>query len=368
LAPLTGEERKPLREVCRAGRDAVDAGITRLELSLLSAWGGGQESTSWAGAPLGAVRLPALRHLNLYQYSGWAQHGAAHMRGAARLVAAHAASLRTLRLYFCITPQSEYHHELAALEGGLLESVLLAAPLSALERLDLGVYLYCTPADEARCMAALRPLERLSLPLLTRLSLSADGATGQGVRWLEGTHLPALRHLEVDDYSDRRPVKDCVAAITALRWSALEALALGGFASESGGMPALSAVLAPTLRRLTVGTWSFGTEGCAEEWPQLRSLEVVYGRMLAEQLGPVRLPRLERLAVRRGDSLRGFAARRAALPALCVVERKRCFCGNNDCVVVGGNHSKTVELLAELRAAWPGLEVRRFKEDDWTQA
>jgi hypothetical protein len=36
LALLTGEERKPLREACRAGRDAVDAGITRLELRQLS--------------------------------------------------------------------------------------------------------------------------------------------------------------------------------------------------------------------------------------------------------------------------------------------------------------------------------------------
>jgi hypothetical protein len=36
LALLTGEERKPLRAVCRAGRDAVDAGITRLELNEMS--------------------------------------------------------------------------------------------------------------------------------------------------------------------------------------------------------------------------------------------------------------------------------------------------------------------------------------------
>jgi hypothetical protein len=27
-----------------------------------------------------------------------------------------------------------------------------------------------------------------------------------------------------------------------------------------------------------------------------------------------------------------------------------------------------VALLAELRAAWPGLELRLWQEDDWTQA
>jgi hypothetical protein len=133
LALLTGEERTPLRAACRAGRDAVDAGITRLKLMQLSDLGSGQGAAPWAGVPLGAVRLPALRHLNLDNFStsdlGWAQHGAIHMRGAARLVAAHAVSLRTLRLMFWITPQSESRSELAALEVGFLASVLLPAPL-----------------------------------------------------------------------------------------------------------------------------------------------------------------------------------------------------------------------------------------------
>jgi hypothetical protein len=46
LALLTGEERKPVRAACRAGRGAVDAGISRLELKDLSDWGGGQGATS----------------------------------------------------------------------------------------------------------------------------------------------------------------------------------------------------------------------------------------------------------------------------------------------------------------------------------
>jgi hypothetical protein len=369
LALLTGEERKPVRAACRAGRDAVDAGITRLELNELSHWGGGQGATSWAGVPLDAVRLPALRHLKLdcddYP-SDWAQHGAAHMRGAARLVAVHAASLRTLRLMFWITPQSEPHRELAALEGGFLESVLLAAPLPALRRLDLRVEF--AAADEARCLDALHCLARLSLPRLAHLSLWAGAATGQGVRWLEGAHLPALRHLAVEEYGASRPERPCVAALAAPRWSVLEALELF-LDSGSGGMAALSATLAPTLRRLVVDEWSFGTEGCAEEWPQLRSLEVAYAEgILAEELGPVRLPRLERLGVYNGGSLRGFAARRAALPALRVVELELCFCGETHCKVTGCTAFETVALLAELRAAWPGLELRRWQPDDWTQA
>jgi hypothetical protein len=107
LALLTGEERKPLRAACQAGRDAVDAGITRLKLRDLSSWGGCQGAAPWAGASLEALRLPALRHLDMHVEGydlGWEQHGAAHMRGAARLVEAHAASLRTLRLSFWITP------------------------------------------------------------------------------------------------------------------------------------------------------------------------------------------------------------------------------------------------------------------------
>ena len=374
LALLTGEERKPLREACRAGRDAVDAGITRLGLETLRVWGDGQAPAPWTGVPLDAIRLPALRHLDLdldsgYSYSSWNHRGAAHMRGAARLVAAHAASLRTLRLRFCTTSQPESHRELSALEVGFLESVLLATPLPALRRLDL--FVYSTPNDDARCLEALRCLARLSLPRLTRLSLSAWAATGQGVRWLEGAHLPALRHLGVIDYSASTGEQPCVAALAAPRWSALEALEL--FVRTRGdGMAALSTALAPTLRRLSMNWWPFGTEGCAEEWHQLRSLELAASDTLAERLGSVRLPRLERLAVRGGDSaavfLDGFASLRASIPALQVVELDLCFSGNYGCPVVGCTDPETVELLAELRAAWPGLEVRRFEEDDWTQA
>ena len=64
----------------------------------------------------------------------------------------------------------------------------------------------------------------------------------------------------------------------------------------------------------------------------------------------------------------GFAARHPALPALGVVELSWCCCGNSDCPVVGCTHAKSVELLAELRAAWPGLDLRRFEKDEWTQA
>jgi hypothetical protein len=288
------------------------------------------------------------------------------MRGAARLVAAHAASLRTLRLSFGITSQPQLHPELAALEGGFLESVLLAAPLPALQHLDVQVDF--AAATEARRLDALRPLARLSLPRLAGLTLYATAATGQALRLLEGAHLPALRHLGVLDYSGSRPEHSCAAALAAPRWSALEALNLFVYSSE-GVMAALSAALAPTLRRLGVYQWRFGTEGCAEEWPQLSSLEMIGGPILAEQLGPVRMPRLERLAVGGGDSLRGLPARRAALPALRVVELHRCGCSNDGCPVVGCTHPRTVELLAELRAAWPGLEVRGWTGwVHWTQA
>jgi hypothetical protein len=365
LALLTGKGRKPVRAACRAGRDAVDAGITRLQLKELSNWGGGQGAAPWTGLPLEAVRLPALRHLDLYwSSSGWEQHGAAHMRGAARLLAAHAHPLRTLRLRFWIRSHPEIHPELSALEVGFLESVLLAAPLPALRRLDLDVY--WDGVDEARCLDALRPLARLSLPRLTRLTLWAGAVTGQGVRWLEGAHLPALRHLRVADYNASRPEHSCAAALAAPRWSALEALELCEHPPR-GDVAALSAALAPTLRRLVVDRWPFGTEGCAEEWPQLRSLKMIGGPILAEELDPVRLPRLERLAAYWGDSLRGLPARRAALPELRVVELRWCCCDTNDCPVVGCIHPQIVELLAELRAAWPGLELRRQEDDDWTR-
>jgi hypothetical protein len=367
LALLTGEERKPLRAACRAGRDAVDAGITRLEMGHLSNWEGGQGAEPWSGVPLGAVRLPALRHLNVDSGgddSDWEQHGAAHMRGAARLVAAHAASLRTLCLRFWIISHPESHLELAALEVGFLESVLLAAPLPALQRLELLVS--CSRDEEARWMEALRPLARLSLPRLTRLSIWAGAATGQGVRWLEGAHLPALRHLAVADYSNSGPDHPCVAALAAPRWSSLEALELH-FDVSGSSSAALSAALAPTLRRLVVRSWPFGTEGCAEEWPQLRSLELEASGTPAEQLGPVRLPRLERLAVFEEDSvsafLEGFAALRRNLPALRALELRPCVCDNNDCPIVGCTDPRTVALLAELRAAWPGLELRRWREE-----
>jgi hypothetical protein len=372
LALLTGEERKPPRAVSWAGRDAVDAGITRLKLTDLSGWGGGQGSAPWGGAPFEAVRLPALRHLNLYLPPfGWATHGAAYMRAVARLVAAHAPALRTLRLSFRVTSQPKSHHELAmaALEVGFLESVLLAAPLPVLRRLNLNVEF--AAAHEARCLEALRPLARLSLPRLARLSLWAGRAAGQGVRWLEGAHLPALRHLGVIDLSAFRPDHPCVVALSAPRWSALEALELSVLTC-GGSMEAFSAALAPTLRRLEVCGWPFGREGCAEEWPQLRSLEIWTRGTLAQDLGPVRLPRLERLAAFRVGSaagfLEGFAALRPSIPTLRVVELKACICSNEACEVVGCTDPETLKLLVELRAAWPGLELRRWRLDDWTQA
>jgi hypothetical protein len=48
------------------------------------------------------------------------------------------------------------------------------------------------------------------------------------------------------------------------RWSALEALELS-LVTFRGGLAALSAALAPTLRRLAVFSWRFGTQGCAED-------------------------------------------------------------------------------------------------------
>ena len=150
------------------------------------------------------------------------------------------------------------------MEVGFLESVLLAAPLPALQRLDLGVTV--APVNEARCLEALQTLARLSLPRLARLSLKAGAATGQGVRWLEGAHLPALRHLAVYELGAPRPENSCAAALTAPCWSTLEALELNIFIPR-GDLAALSAALGPTLRRLVVGEWPFGGEGCAEEWP-----------------------------------------------------------------------------------------------------
>ena len=140
--------------------------------------------------------------------------------------------------------------------------------------------------------------------------------------------------------------------------------------SNSGGMAALSAALAPTLRRLAVGPWPFGTEGCAEEWPQLCSLED-WGA-LAHDLGPVHLPRLERMAVFREGYApafpEGFDALGPSIPALRALELGRCVCGDGDCEIVGCAAPETVEVLAELRAAWPGLELRRFEKHDRTQA
>jgi hypothetical protein len=95
-------------------------------------------------------------------------------------------------------------------------------------------------------------------------------------------------------------------------------------------MAALSAALAPTLRRLAVGPWPFGTEGCAEEWPQLCSLED-WGA-LAHDLGPVHLPRLEQMAVFRegyapafpeGFDALGFHPRPASAGAGTVRLRRR---------------------------------------------
>lgn len=92
----------------------------------------------------------------------------------------HAASLRPLRLGFDITSQPESHRELAALEGGFLESVLLDAPLPALRCLDFDVQV--AAADKARCLDALRPLARVSLPRLSRLSLNAYRSMDQALR------------------------------------------------------------------------------------------------------------------------------------------------------------------------------------------
>jgi hypothetical protein len=66
---------------------------------------------------------------------------------------------------------------------------------------------------------------------------------------------------------------------------------------DSGDAAALSTALAPTLRRLEVDWWPLSTESCAAEWPQLRSLQLQASVALDYQLGPVRLPLLERLAV-----------------------------------------------------------------------
>jgi hypothetical protein len=58
----------------------------------------------------------------------------------------------------------------------------------------------------------------------------------------------------------------------------------------------------------------------------------------------------------------------ASIPALRALELGRCVCGDGDCEIVGCAAPETVEVLAELRAAWPGLELRRFEKHDRTQA
>jgi hypothetical protein len=191
------------------------------------------------------------------------------------------------------------------------------------------------------------------------------------VRWLEGAHLPALRHLAVAEYEGSMGEHHIVTALSAPRWSTLQSLEMS-FDRAGVDLAALSAALAPALHRLAVRSWPFGDEGCAEEWPQLRIPQLGYCGVLDEQLGPVRLPRLELLTVlhRSGEPaavLQGFAALRPSTPALSVVELIYCCCGQMTCPVVGCTHPEAVELLAELRAAWPGLELRRFDEEDWTQ-
>jgi hypothetical protein len=211
----------------------VGAGITTLRL--LQDQGGIQGA--WSPHPGGPPRLPALRHLDLEAQPfapAWDGVAAAHMRGAARLVAAHAPALRTLRLRLRLNARLELPQELLAAERAFLESVLLAGPLPALERLDLR--LVCWPQDaaeegEARALEALRPLSRLSLPRLARLGLDIryfhrGASSAQVLRWLEGAHLPALRRLSLRALAAPEHLEQRMRALEAPRWAALEALDL----------------------------------------------------------------------------------------------------------------------------------------------
>lgn len=115
---------------------------------------------------------------------------------------------------------------------------------------------------------------------------------------------------------------------------------------------------------------------CPAEWPQLRSLEVTSfhaphdgDASLAGQLAGVRLPRLERLVVYGcfGEAcLEGLGACRPALPALRVVELEKCLCGL-ECDERGCQYGLAAQGVAELRAAWPALQVRRWKPKNWAR-
>lgn len=166
------------------------------------------------------------------------------------------------------------------------------------------------------------------------------------------------------------------------RWRALESLDLACTWRVAAEGPDFAAAMAASLRHLCITVWSFLGEGpgAPAAWPRLRSLHVDALRPdeqpLAEQLGEVQLPALERLEVRVGpaadvaDFLDGLPGRAAALPALRALALTRCFCGDAGCGVAGCGDAEAAARVGELRQAWPGLEVRRARSphpDDWLE-
>jgi hypothetical protein len=371
LALLTGKERKPLRAACRAGRDAVDAGITWLKAE--DGGGGGwfpPQPSGWQDPRTQRRRLPSLRHLSIgAPHPAWREgDDAVAWCGAASALAAHLPALRSLHL-----TESRGFHRLKGSGAAKLAGMeaLLATPMPALERLEIFVDPMISRYNEEQereILELLRPLSRLSAPRLARLKLHTQGfCDGRGlaqmVRWVAGARLPALRRLALS-CTDTGDMGASLSALTARRWAALESLQLWGRLHPGSVAPAVSAALAPTLRSFTGLDWPFGGPRHAAEWPQLRSLSLEHGDPLAEQLGGVRLPRLEVASCGGAAGLRGLGARRAALPALRAVEIQWGGCMCDDyyrCRIDDCAHPDSVALREELRRAWPALEVRAWR-------
>ena len=261
---LTGDDKKPLRLVCKEACLAVDSSITTLSRDI------GTEAShvhgAWRPWVMGGPRLPALRRLSVAKLDAWRVQvndwTAADMAAAAALLAAHALNLRTLRLSALIGSGPEARGPAAAAETAFVATALGAA-MPALERLELRLEcLFETPtaASDAHCLELLQPLERLVVPRLTHLGLSAtgfrddSGALHQSARRLLMGGLPAVRHLAADGFYTKLDPR-CLGACMPPRWAALKSLDLP-FMDVEDVAAAFAALVAPTL-----GIWA-STAGC----------------------------------------------------------------------------------------------------------
>jgi hypothetical protein len=357
VAFLTGEQKKPLRLVCRQACAAVDAGITWIKQNTFD----DSEVTGWfppqpSPPDLAPRRLPALRHLSMrVPYPAWtaSQGDAAAAGGAARALEAHVPALRGLHLLMRDSQTDSQGEEKARM------GALLAAPMPALERLDVFLPSRYNDEIDRQRLELLRPLSRLAAPRLARATLVTDGfrdgrALAQMLRWLGGAQLPALRHLGLV-CSTEGDSSACLTPLAAPRWAALESLDLMA-RSVDELPPAVSRTLAPNLRSFTGFVWPFGGARSAPEWPNLRRL-VVDNNMdppLAQQLGGARLPRLETLYT---AVLSGLAALRPAMPALRAVGSESWGSYDQWRSIYRNLGPEREAVLEELRQAWPALEL-----------